>query len=62
VEQELLTLPLQFKAVHIEGEHNESANALSPFQDSRFLNLAQNADRTTADITKEFFQIMSELK
>lgn len=32
---------VQFKAVHIEGEHNEIADALSRFQDSRFLKLAR---------------------
>lgn len=53
---------VQLKAVHIEGEHNAIADGLSRFQDSRFLNLTPNADRTPAEVPKEFFQIMSELK
>ena len=60
----LLTMSfnIQFKAIHIEGIHNEIADALSRFQMKRFRDLAPSADQFPVQIPAEFLKIISEMK
>jgi hypothetical protein len=51
-----------FKAVHLDGVHNEIADALSRFQHDRFMFLTPQADQAPAEIPSEFLRIISELK
>ena len=53
---------IQFRAQHIEGEHNAIADALSRFQEQRFMDLVPNADSSPAAIPQEFLSMISELK
>ncbi|VDI45293.1 Hypothetical predicted protein [Mytilus galloprovincialis] len=50
------------KGQHIEGEHNAIADALSRFQEQRFMDLVPNADSSPAAIPQEFLSMISELK
>ncbi|XP_071160936.1 uncharacterized protein [Mytilus edulis] len=53
---------IQFRAQHIEGEHNAIADALSRFQEQRFMDLVPNADSSPAATPQEFLSMISELK
>ena len=53
---------VQFKAVFIQGVHNEIADALSRFQMGRFRHLAPDASPLPADVPQEFLEVISALK
>ena len=53
---------VQFKASHIQGVHNEIADALFRFQDQRLKTLAPGADLLPAVVPQEFLIMISDLK
>ena len=52
---------IQFKASHIEGIQNDTADALSRFQMERFRLVAPSADLLPAVIPEEFWIVISHL-
>jgi len=53
---------VQFKAVFIQGVHNELADALSYFQMEHFRLLAPDSNLLPAPIPVEFLDIISKVK
>ena len=50
-----------FKAVHVEGGGNAIADSISRFQMTRFRSVAPTAEDTPAEITPEFWTLISSL-
>jgi hypothetical protein len=57
-----MCINVQFKAVHLFGVNNELADSLSRFQMVRFRKVTPVASSTPADITVEFWAIISQVK